>query len=205
MAKRCVILGGGGHARVVLESLRASKAASPLGIVDPALKGAVDGLRVLGGDEVLKTLPKGTLFVVGMGGIGDNGPRARLFEKAVSAGLTPLTVIHPSASVSPSAVLAAGCVVLPRAVVNAGARVGAGAIVNTAAVVEHDCVVGAHAHLATGAILCGGVTLGELAHVGAGAVVRQGLSVGARALVAAGAVVVKAVPDGARVMGVPAA
>lgn len=205
MARHSVILGGGGHARVVIEALRASKAASLLGIVDPALKGESDGLKVLGGDEVLKTLPKGTLFIVGLGGIGDNAPRARLFKKAVTAGLTPLTVVHPAAFVSPSAVLAPGCVVLPRAVVNAGARIAAGAIINTAAVVEHDCDVRAHAHVATGAVLCGGVTVGELAHIGAGAVVRQGLRVGAGALVAAGAVVVKPVADGARVMGVPAA
>lgn len=204
MARRCVILGGGGHARVVLEALRASKTASPLGIVDPALEGEVDGLQVLGGDEVLHTLPKGTLFVVGLGAVRDNKPRRVLFEKALSCGLEPLTVAHPSAFVSLSAVLEPGCVVLPRAVVNAGAHIGANAIINTGAIVEHDCVVGAHAHIATGAVLCGQVRVGALAHVGAGAVVRQGAMVGTAAVVGAGAVVVNEVPDDALVLGIPA-
>ncbi|HAZ07888.1 MAG TPA: transferase [Elusimicrobia bacterium] len=204
MARRCVILGGGGHARVVLEALRASKAAIAIGIVDPALKGAVEGLKVLGGDEVLKTLPKGTLFVVGLGAVRDNKPRRVLFEKALARGLKPLSVVHPSALVSPSAVLESGCVILPRAVVNAGARVGANAIINTGAIVEHDCVVLAHAHVATGAILCGRVRVEALAHIGAGAVVRQGVTVGAAAVVGAGAVVVKDVAAASLVVGAPA-
>lgn len=204
MPRRCVILGGGGHARVVLEALRASKAAIAIGIADPALKGAVDGLEVLGGDEILKTLPTGTLFVVGLGAVRDNRPRRLLFEKALACGLKPLTVIHPSAIVSPSAVLEPGCVVLPRAVVNAGARVGANAVINTGAIVEHDCVVLAHAHVASGAILCGRVRVGTLAHVGAGAVVRQGATIGTAAVVGAGAVVVRDVAAASLVVGAPA-
>ena len=96
----CAVLGGGGHARVVIDALRASGAARPIAVLDVnrALWGTeVLGVSVLGGDEVLPRLVEQQVrhFVTGLGGVGDNQPRRRLFELAVSAGLHPLTVRHP--------------------------------------------------------------------------------------------------------------
>ncbi len=206
---RCVILGGGGHARVLLDCIAASGAAVVEGILDADARRAgasLQGVPFLGGDDRLgEVAARGvTHFVVGVGGAGDNGPRRRLFELARSAGLSPLTVRHPSAVVSPWSVLGAGCQLLPGSIVNAGAVLGQNVLVNSGAVVEHDCAVGDHAHIATGAVLASTVTVGEGAHVGAGATVRQCLTIGAGAVVGAGAAVVRSVPPGTMVAGVPA-
>ena len=205
----CLILGGGGHARVIIECLRANKTEESLGILDrdPALgQQEVLGVPVLGGDELLPHLAREgtTRFLVGLGGVGDNRPRQRLFESGLKHGLNPLTLCHPSAVCSPSASLGGGTVVFPGAVVNACTRLGTNVIVNTGAIVEHDCTVGDHVHLATGSRVCSTVRIGNAAHIGAGSTVRQGISIGEGAIVGAGAVVVKDVEPWTVVVGVPA-
>lgn len=206
---RCVVLGGGGHARVLIEALRLCGAASLAGVLDadPALWGGeVLGVRVLGSDALIARLARkgATHFILGVGATSDNEPRRRLYEKAVRQGLKPLTVRHPSAQCSRWAKIGDGSALLPMSVVNAGAVVGENVIVNTGAVVEHDCVVGDHAHVASGAVLASTVRVGAGAHVGAGAVVRQCIRIGDWAVVGAGAAVVRDVPARAVVAGVPA-
>jgi UDP-perosamine 4-acetyltransferase len=204
-----VILGGGGHARVLIDVLRASGTAEPCAILDADSRiwgRDVLGVRVRGGDELLQSLVSEGIdaFVIGVGGTGDNGPRRRLFELALSRGLSPLTVRHPSAVCSPSSEIGLGSMVFPGAIVNAGAVIGQNVIINTGAIVEHDCVIGDHAHIATGARLASTVRVGAGAHIGAGATVRQCISIGESAIVGAGAAVVADVASGTTVVGVPA-
>lgn len=203
---RCVILGGGGHARVLIDCLLASKEAVPVAIVDAdrSLWGTtLLGVKVVGGDEKLTELRHQGVsgFAVGLGGTKDNGPRRTLFERATALGFQPVSVHHPSSICSPSAEIGAGSVLYPRSVVNACVKLGVNVIVNTGAIVEHDCVIGDHAHIATGAILCGTVTVGNMAHIGAGAVVRQNQKIGEGAVIGAGATVVEDVKDGEKVWG----
>jgi UDP-perosamine 4-acetyltransferase len=208
-APRCLILGGGGHARVLIDGLLDSGAARPVAILDadPAKLGTdIYGVPVLGGDEMLaQVLAQGVRhFLVGLGGIRDNQPRRVLFEMALAAGMTPLTFRHPTAFRSSRAEVGAGCQLFPLSAVNAGARLGQNVIVNSQALVEHDCDLGDHAHVASGARLCSTVRVGTGAHVGAGATVKQLVSIGPWAVVAAGAVVTRDVAAGALVGGVPA-
>jgi UDP-perosamine 4-acetyltransferase len=205
----CVILGGGGHAAVVIDALRSAGSEDRLVVLDADESKwgeHVLEVPVLGGDELLMELiARGTgRFVVGLGGTGDNLPRRALFEKGIELGLQPMKVIHAAAFCSSWAELGAGSVVLPGAVVNARASLGVNVIVNSSAAVEHDCRIGDHVHIATGARLAASTRVGACAHVGVGAVVRQGITIGEAALVGAGAVVVKDVPPGATVVGVPA-
>ncbi len=205
----CVVLGGGGHARVLIDCIRASRVAKPYVVLDcdTTLWGKdLSGVPIQGGDDLLPMLAKQGIpyFVVGVGGVGNNAPRRQIFELASSNGLTPLTVSHPSAICSSLAKVGGGSVVFPGAVVNVGAVLGVNVIVNTGAIVEHDCSVGDHAHVATGARLGGAVSLGRQSHVGAGATVLNGVSIGEGAIVGAGAVVVRDVAPWTVVVGVPA-
>jgi sugar O-acyltransferase (sialic acid O-acetyltransferase NeuD family) len=207
--KYCVILGGGGHAAVLVEALRAAGAAAALAILDADCSRwgqDVLGVPVRGGDDLLPTLhgQGADCFVVGLGATGVGHARRRMFEYGVSCGLEPLTVVHPAAVISPSARMGRGCQVLAGSVVQARAVLGDNVIVNTGAIVEHDCVLGDDVHLATGARLAGGVSVGRGSLVGLGAAVLQGLHVGEDAIVGGGAVVVRDVPDGVVVAGVPA-
>jgi UDP-perosamine 4-acetyltransferase len=204
----CVVIGGGDHARTVIDGLRSAGLAEPVGILDPrrSTSDALDGVPVLGGDDVLTSLAdRGiTAFAVGVGGVGDNGPRRATYLRAVDAGLTPLTVVHPRAVIADGVVIGRGSFVAAGVVVNVGVVAGENVILNTGALVDHDCVLGDHVHVSPGAILCGAVRVGTMAHVGAGAVVRQHVSVGDGAVVGIGAAVVADVPGGSTVVGVPA-
>jgi UDP-perosamine 4-acetyltransferase len=206
----CVILGGGGHARVLIDALQENRSPHGLAVVDrdAARWGTtLFDVPIVGGDECIGRLVAdgATHFIVGLGASADNGPRRRLFDAALAAGLVPLTIIHPRASVSRRAQIGRGSQLLAGAIVNAGAIVGEHVIVNSGAIVEHDCTVGDHAHIATGARLASGVRVGAGAHVGAGATVRQLIVIGEDAIVGAGAVVVKNVAPRQIVAGVPAA
>ncbi len=206
-ASRIVLLGAGGHARVLLDAMRTAGDTLPECALDAAKHGtSVDGVQIVGGDDMLPDLVKDgvTKFLLGMGGSGNATLRPRLWESATHAGLKPHSVIHPRAIVSPLAQLGEGAQVLAGAVINAGAIIGRGVIVNTAAVVEHDCVIGDFCHLAPRCCLGGGVQVGERCHIGLGVVVREYLSIGRESLVGAGAAVVCDLPANCRALGVPA-
>ena len=211
---RLLIVGGGGHAGVVIDALRSSGQADLLkdaGILDshPDLisQGAAHGLPILGNDDFLKEAPSQGFgqFVLGLGGGVDNAKRRDLFDRAKASGLVPLSVVHGSAIVSETACLGPGNILFARSVVNANSTLGQNIIVNTAAVVEHDCRIDDHVHIAPRACLLGGATVEARALIGAGAIIRQGLTIGEGAIVGCGAVVIKNVAAGATVYGNPAA
>lgn len=207
--KRCVILGGGGHARVLIDTLQVSGAAVPFAILDPdTVRWGTEmfGVPIIGGDDRLPDVIRqgATCFTVGLGSVGNTRPRQELFAFGLSYKLEPLTIIHPTAVVSPRTQIGAGSHILPCAIVNAGAIIGQNVIVNSGAIVEHDCVLADHIHIATGAKLASTVRIGTGAHIGAGAVVRQRITIGEGAVVGAGAVVVKDVLPHTTVIGVPA-
>jgi sugar O-acyltransferase (sialic acid O-acetyltransferase NeuD family) len=205
----CVILGGGGHARVLIDCLQAIGRVQLHGILDPdrcRWGQTIWGIPILGGDDLLvEAVASGVnCFAVGLGGTGDNSPRGRLFKFALSYGLEPLTIIHPTAMVSRWAKVGDGSQLMPGSIVNAGAELGINVIINSGAIVEHDCLIGNHIHVSTGAKLSSAVRVGDGAHIGAGATVRQCIAVGENAIVGAGAVVVEDVSPGVVVAGVPA-
>ncbi len=203
MPEPIVGLGAGTHAKSMLEAIRSAGVYEVVALVDDD--------PVLSGSELLGVPIGGSLdghqarhAFLGVGGIGDTGPRRRAAERLLAAGFELPPILHACAAVSPWATLGRGAQVLATAVVNADARLGEGELVNTAAVVEHDCVIGDYAHLAPGATLGGAAAVGAGAHVGMGAVVIEGVTVAEGAFVAAGAVVVADVAAGTRVGGVPA-
>ena len=136
--------------------------------------------------------------------IGNASIRRSLTNGFVAAGFTPITLVHPTAVVSKSAVVGEGSVLMPGSVVNASASLGKGCIVNTCASVDHQCVVGDWCHIAVGAHLAGSVVLGEGSWVGAGATVSNNVSVCEDVMIGAGAVVVKEISAPGTYIGVPA-
>ena len=202
-----VIIGGGEHARVVLDALFAAQDHHQVrGFIDPHdCEETVRrfGVPRLGGDEILKELG-GVVGVLGVGAVGVTRVRREIVERLNPHVRGWQTVVHPGASVSSTAELEAGVVVLPRAVVQTGARVGSHCVINTGAVIEHDVVVGDFAQVAPGGVVGGGAVIGAGAFVGLGACIRDHCHIGEDVFVAMGAVVTHDVVRGMCVMGVPA-
>jgi sugar O-acyltransferase (sialic acid O-acetyltransferase NeuD family) len=200
-----ILLGGGGHAKVVLDLIH-RLGADVVGICDPKLQ--AEGLShwrghpVLGGDEALERFdPAEVLLAHGIGTLPGQQARRQLFERLTGLGYRFATLVHPRAVVADGVELGQGTQVMAGAIIQADASIGANTIINTSASVDHDCRIGAHVHVAPGATLCGGVVVGDGAHIGSGATAIQGLTIGACALLGAGATLVKPLPAGARFLG----
>ncbi len=168
----CVLVGGGGHARVVFEALVSA------GEVVTAYCDPIDqqwlNTRNIRHVQNLQDAPDQKLIMSFLGVTTEAlSLRLQKMHELASKGREFQKVIHASALISESATIEDGAQVLAGAIVNAGARVAKGAVVNTGAIVEHDVVVHAGAHIAPGAVVLGGATVGECAFVGAGAVVVQ--------------------------------
>ena len=202
-----IVIGSGGHAKVVIEALRrANRPIAGRTDADPARRRpAIADVPFLGNDEaILGHSPDSCALVVGLGSTGDATLRRGLFSRFRDLGYDFATVVHPTAVVADGVHLDPGAQVMAGAVIQPGCRIGANAIVNSGAVVDHDCMVGEHVHIAPGAVVSGGVTVGAASHVGAGATVLQNVVIGGDCVIAAGAVVIRPIPDGTRVAGVPA-
>jgi UDP-perosamine 4-acetyltransferase len=186
--KGLLILGGGGHAKVVIDVARAAGFA-PAGILDPAPSSdEVLGVPVIGDDgraEELFAAGHRQAFVA----LGDNRTRRRIGLRLLEIGFDLPPLVHPAAIVSPSAGLGAGVCVMPLAAINAGARIGDLAIVNTGAIVEHDCVLGGASHVAPGSTLGGGCFIGAEVLFGVGAAARPGTRIADGTVVGAGSAV----------------
>ena len=197
------MIGAGGHAKVVIATLRAAGAEVDAVLDDDDRKWEA---------ELLGVPVRGPVAVLGGGrwgrailAIGDNRIRRRLAaELGALEGLEWARAVHPSAVVHASVELAPGTVVFAGAVVQPDVRIGGHAIVNTGATVDHDCRVGDFVHVAPGSHLAGSVVVGEGALLGIGSAFMPGVRIGAWATVAAGGVVVGDVEAGATVKGVPA-
>lgn len=196
-----MIVGAGGHARVVVELLRAMGGFELAGVV--AREGALAGLPALGDECELEKLRRQGLDAAIIA-VGDNAARARLGVTLRALGFALPIAIHPSAVVSPSAMVGEGAVVMARALLGTGANLGVLGILNTGAIADHDTTLGEASHAAPGSVLAGHASLGARALLGVGASVRPGVCIGADAVVGVGAAVIDDVPDGGRVGGVPA-
>lgn len=168
------ILGNGGHARVVSEACQELCQCTE---TDPPLEGKV--------------------FVA----IGDNLKRLDLCIKYFTR---MICIIHPKASISPSAKYEAGCFFAANCVVGPDTTLGLGVIVNHGATVDHGCVLHSCVHISPGAHLGGDVTVKACTWIGIGASVKHGVTIGRNVIVGAGAVVVNDIPDDVVVKGVPA-
>ena len=201
-----VILGAGGHARVLID-LADLRGLEVMGLTSPNHKPGtlVAGKPVLGSDRVLlEGEVVGVELAIGFGTIGVSPVRKALFDRMREAGFRFATLVHPSACVSGGAVVGEGSQIMAGTVLQTGVKIGENSIVNTRASLDHDVCVGDHCHIAPGVVCSGNVEVGDGSHLGVGAVVIEGIKVGRGSMVAAGAVVVKNLAPGARVKGVPA-
>lgn len=194
-----LILGAGGHGRVVADAALAQGRWAQVRVADrdAAKVGEqlLPGLRVEAVDAAVAA--SSAVHVA----IGSPSSRAR---EAAAISLPLESVVHPHATVSPHAELGAGCLVAAQAVVAPGARLGRSVIVNHAAVVDHDVQVGEFTHIAPAATLGGKVHVGARVLVGAGARVLPGVRIADDVVVGAGAVVRDDLAVAGTYAGVPA-
>ncbi|MEK6581813.1 MAG: acetyltransferase [Nitrospirota bacterium] len=206
---KIILIGGGGHARVLIDLILVSDKFEIAGILDSELKKGkmVLNIPVLGSDNLLADLyGKGIRNAcIAVGSIKDNSKRKMLYEKVKQVGFDMPYLIHPQAVVSKSDTRISSAVqIMAGVVIQPGVLIGENTIINTGAIVEHDCSISSHVHICPGTVISGSCIIGEGAFIGAGATIIHGVKIGKGALIGAGSVVIDNVPEGAAVKGVPA-
>jgi len=192
-----IVLGGGGHARVLLDTVLKAKYRS-IGIIDRAIppgKKILD-VEVIGTESLLsKGLNDSSDLFIGIGFHPKNNERQSAFSRLKKMGLNVCGVLSPQSYISKESKLGEGVHVLTNSIIHSGVIIGANSIINTKSSVDHDSIIGKNCHLAPGAIICGNCSIGEGVYIGAGAVVINNITIGSNCLIAAGATVFKDLPD----------
>jgi len=188
--------GASGHAKVVIEIIETTSG-NIGGLCDQD-----ETIRSLLGYPVNPHLPesfdtnKDQLLI----SIGNNLIRKKIAE---ANPYLYAKAIHPSATISPRAVIDTGTVVMAGVSVNSETQIGQHAILNTNCSIDHDCILQNYVHISPQAALAGNVKVGEGTHIGIGACIIQGITIGKWATIGAGAVIIKDIPDYAVVVGNP--
>jgi UDP-perosamine 4-acetyltransferase len=204
--RKVVIVGAGGHARVVSTILALDNGVTVVGFLDPVLKQPgerINGWPVLGDLDILPDLRRDGVSEAVIA-IGDNALREMRMQQLSSLGFDLINAIHPTAIIEHNASIGLGVVVAAGAIICCNTVIGDNCIINTGAVVEHETKVGPNVHIAPGANIAGRVVIGHNSFIGIGATVKEYISIGENVTVGAGAVVVEDIPDNVIAVGIPA-
>lgn len=201
MSTEILLIGAGGHAKVVIEALQISEPDTMVVLVDENMAKA--GQKILGKWPIVflddwSKLP--TQYHVA---IGNNHIREKCSLDARKNGKELLTIMHPDAFVSPSTAISAGCFIAAKAVVAAESKLGEGCIINHGAIVDHDCCIGSYSHIGPNVTIGGGVFVGEGCLIGAGATILPLVKIGDHSIIGSGSVITKDVPSNQTIVGVP--
>jgi len=199
MKNKIVLIGGGGHCKVIIDAIKKSGKFGIYGITDPVLpKGkTVLGVKVIGTDALLPGLFKKGVknAFICIGSLGDCQARKRIYANLKKNKFQLPAIVHPQAVLAEGVKLGEGTFVAAGAVINPDTRIGDNAIINTASSVDHDCVIGNFVNIAPGVTLSGGVKIGDQTHVGTGASITQHLNIGKNCIIGAGTTVRHDMPE----------
>jgi len=204
MANGLLIIGAGGHGRVVADAAEASGQWDKIAFVDDKYPDVSSASQwsVIGRISDLESLKSEWNQIVVA--IGNNSLRVELLEQCKGTGFSVASVIHPSAVIAKDVSMGEGAVVFANTVVNTGVVLGRGVILNTAATVDHDCMLGEGVHLSPGVHLGGTVEIDSYTWLGVGASVVNNCNIGSGVTVGAGTVIIDDIDDQLTVVGMPA-
>jgi len=207
MSRKVVLIGAGGHAKVVIDLFKSNDNIKIMGMVDKDKKRIGEkilGIPIIASDKELVRVKKevnNTLIAVGS--TGDNRLRIKLYKKVEGLGYKFINAIHQNSIIGEEVDLGNANTVMAGVILNSGVKLGNNNIINTGAILEHDVKIGNHVHIAPGVKLSGGVKISDYSHLGTGATVIQGINIGENSLIGAGSVIIDDVPDNSLVVGNP--
>lgn len=202
-----ILIGGGGHCKSVIETIKNLKKFNIVGILDLKEKigSEISGVEIIGTDEnLIDFYGKGIkLAFVTVGSIGSVTLRYRLYKEAKDKGYMFPILIDKTANVSKSASIGEGVFIGKGSIINTDTDIGEQSIINTGAIIEHDCQIGSFCHVSPGSTLSGNVKVGNRSHIGSNATLIQNISIGENTMIGAGSVVVKDIKSNVKAYGNP--
>lgn len=170
--RRAVIIGAGDTAASVVEAAGLLEI-DPIACLDddPSVK-ICCGVKVVGSTAELGRFARSSavdLAVVAV--VLDLEARGRLLQRCDDSNVPTPALVHPLASVSPTATISDGALVFPFAVLAAGARVGRGSVLKANSQLSYSTVVGDCCLVGPSTFIGPRAVLGDQVMVRAGAVV----------------------------------
>lgn len=204
---KIVLIGAGGHCKVIIDILKSMKKYEVVGILDNKNKSKyLLDVPIIGDDTLLNELfLKGikNAFIC-IGALNNINIRNNIYENLKKIGFKLPVLIHEKSIVSEYAKLGEGTCVMPGAIVNAGSIIKENCIINTGSIIEHDCLISSNCHVSPNVVLGGQTTIESNCHIGIGSTIIQGINVGENVTIGAGAVVVNNIEANSVAIGVPA-
>lgn len=208
MKNKLLIIGGGGHSKVVIDCIKDSPYI-PIGIIEnnrELIGKKVCNIPIIGIDDDLDYYFSVGIShaIIALGHVGNYALRNTILDKIEKIGYSLATICHKSSIISSEANIGEGTLVCAGAIINPDTKIGKNCILNTGAILEHDSVLGDNVHLAPKSVVAGGVSIGENSFIGMGSNIIQGITIGKNCIIGAGSVVIHNIPDNTKVVGVPA-
>ena len=194
--KPVIILGAGGHAKVLAEALVQS-GHHLLGFMDSNKKPGTSFFqsKILGNDNTLSKYPPGSILLAnGVGALPHRTSRWTLADKMRQQGYSFKTIVHPSAFIAEGVVLEEGVQVMAGVIIQTDTHIGQDTIINSGALVDHDCEISERCHLAPRVVCSGGVKVKAGTHLGTGSIVIENRIIGPHSIIAAGSIIYKDIP-----------
>lgn len=191
--QRALIIGTGGHCRVVLSLLFEKKEYEVIGCIElgmPRKNEIIMGVPVIGSDFDLELYSKYTNLDVFLA-IGDNKKRANWLEKAHMLNFNTPNLISPSASIHSSVQMGEANIVCGNAWIGPETVITDNNLINTAVVIEHEVKIGSHCHLAPSSTVCGRCYINNNCFIGAGATVINNIELAIDTKIGAGSTLIQ--------------
>lgn len=205
--KKIVLIGAGGHCKVIIDIIKTKHEYDIIGITDTNIKQEnILGVPILGDDSILPELYLSGVkdAFICIGALEDISFRNKFYNKLKKLGFQLPVLIHKNSIVSSYVKIGDGSCVMPGVVINPNVNIGYNCIINSSSIIEHDCYIGNNSHIASKSALGGGVSIGYNTFIGMGTSVIQGIKIGNNVIVGAGAVVIDNISDNSIAVGVPA-
>jgi UDP-perosamine 4-acetyltransferase len=208
MKKPVIVLGAGGHAKILLDIIQLSDeyfVEAVIGREDEPID-QIMGYPVLKGDRYLNEfLVQGTKsLVIGVGGYSDNSRRTELYTKCKDMGFEIISLIHPSATIAKFVKIGDGAVIFAGTIINPEVTIGNNVIIATGSTIDHETVIEDNVLVSAGVTVGAGNLIKQGALLALGSKVISRVTIGENSVVAAGAVVIRDIPDNTAVYGIPA-
>lgn len=201
MKKTLIIIGAGGHGKVVADIAEKTRQWDEISFLDDNQTiQSVGRYKVIGVIADIGKCDKDTRFFVA---IGNNIARQEVQSNLERQGLPVATLIHPNSVIASDVEIGPGSAVMAGAIVNSSATIGKGCIINTASSVDHDCVIEDYVHISPGAHLAGNVQVGIKSWLGMGSLIIHNLRICNDCIIGAGAVVIRNIDESGTYVGIP--
>lgn len=207
MRKEILLIGGGGHAKSIIDTVSTKSEIEIIGILDKAERVGeyINDIPIIGTDDDLELYYKKGIrhIVLSIGSIGVPQVRYKLCQKIKAMGYAFPNIVDDTAILSEHTILGEGVYIGKGVILNMGTSIGDHCIINTGSIIEHDCKIHEFVHIASGATLCGSVEVHKMTHIGAGATIIQNKKIGSYSVIGGGSVVVTDIAKNMKAYGNP--